>query len=63
LLKRVGDELEDEDNEGPRQMTRDDFEYAVTRIDRMELSIANIINKIDRLFSHLGKIHFRNYLQ
>jgi hypothetical protein len=39
-----------------RQMTRDDFEYAVGRIDRMELSVANIINKIDRLFAHLERM-------
>lgn len=34
-------------------MTRDDFEYMVGRIDFMELSVASIINKIDRLFAHL----------
>ncbi len=53
----VGDEQEENEEEvGPRQMSRDDFEYAVGRIDRMELSVANIINKIDRLFSHLEKM-------
>lgn len=53
----VGDEQADEeDSNEPRQMTRDDFEYAVGRIDRMELSVANIINKIDRLFAHLEKM-------
>ncbi len=27
-------------------MTRDDFDYVVARIDRMELSVASIINKV-----------------
>ena len=27
-------------------MTRDDFDYVVSRIDRMELSVANIISKV-----------------
>lgn len=34
-------------------MTRDDFDYMTSRIDFIELSIANIINKIDKLFSYL----------
>ncbi|RNA09297.1 polycystic kidney disease 2-like 1 [Brachionus plicatilis] len=50
----VGDDCVEEDDESePRLMTRDDFDYVVGRIDRMELSVASIISKIDRLFQHL----------
>jgi len=52
----VGDELDEQeiDDDGePKKMTRDDFEYVLGRIDRMELSVASIINKIDKLFGHL----------
>ncbi|CAF0799781.1 unnamed protein product [Brachionus calyciflorus] len=50
----VGDDvIEENDENEPRQMTRDDFDYVVGRIDRMELSVASIISKIDRLFGHL----------
>lgn len=34
-------------------MNRDDFDYVLGRIDRMELSVASIVNKIDKLFTHL----------
>lgn len=47
---RVGDDNEEEidgDDAEPRQMTRDDFDYVVSRIDRMELSVASIINKVN----------------
>lgn len=47
------DDEEDEHEDELRQMCRDDFDFAVGRIDRMETSIANIINKLDKLFSYL----------
>lgn len=53
----VGDELgnqnEEEEDIENKKMTRDDFDFIVSRIDRMELSVAGVINKIDRLFGHL----------
>lgn len=57
------EENEKEDAE-PRQMTRDDFDYVVSRIDRMELSVASIINKVTFFLSFLSlknykKIYFR----
>ncbi len=42
-----------EEGDEPRKMTRDDFDFVVNRIDRLELSVASIIKKIDKLFGHL----------
>lgn len=39
-----------------RQMSRDDFDFVVGRIDRMEMSVASVINKIDKLFGHLQQM-------
>lgn len=48
-----GEELEEQENGSTRMMNRDDFDYVLGRIDRMELSVASIVNKIDKLFTHL----------
>ena len=40
----------EEDVDELRQMARDDFDFVVSRIDRMEISVANIISKVSFLF-------------
>ncbi len=40
-----GNDNEEEEDE-LRQMTRDDFDFVLGRIDRMELSVANVISKV-----------------
>ncbi len=61
IIFRVGDEVEeDEEDIEDRKMTRDDFDYIVARIDRMELSVASIINKVFLFFNIYGSkiLHF-----
>lgn len=36
-----------------RYMSRDDFQYAFERIDKLELKLAAIVNKIDKIFCYL----------
>lgn len=55
---RVGDDNldEEENSDEPRKMAREDFDYVVGRIDRMELSVASIISKVRECFFSLTKI-------
>jgi len=41
---------DDEEEDELRQMTRDDFDFVLGRIDRMELSVANVISKVGLFF-------------
>jgi hypothetical protein len=46
------DTTQKESTEG-RYMTHDDFSYAADRVDKIELTIAGIMCKIDKLFMFL----------
>ena len=41
-----GNDDDDEDKDELRQMTRDDFDFMIGRIDRMEISVAQVISKV-----------------
>ena len=41
------DDQNDDEADELRHMVRDDFDFIVSRIDRMEMSVANIISKVN----------------
>lgn len=44
-----GEEINEQEDGASRMMNRDDFDYVLGRIDRMELSVASIVNKVSLL--------------
>ena len=51
------DDDDDENEDELRQMCRDDFDFAVGRIDRMEMSVANIISKVCIFISYISFVN------